>query len=60
MHDSGPVADTARGLEGDVARRYFEVFGRLVREGREDSYKLLYSFGLRPEGWRPITRSAVG
>jgi CRISPR-associated protein Cas1 len=28
-------ADTVRGLEGDVARRYFEVFTLLVREGRE-------------------------
>jgi CRISPR-associated protein Cas1 len=27
--------DTVRGLEGDVARRYFEVFGQLVREDRE-------------------------
>ena len=30
-----PDADTLRGLEGDVARRYFEVFTLLVREGRE-------------------------
>jgi CRISPR-associated protein Cas1 len=28
-------ADTVRGLEGDVARRYFEVFTLLVREGRD-------------------------
>jgi CRISPR-associated protein Cas1 len=28
-------ADIVRGLEGDVARRYFEVFGRLIREGRD-------------------------
>src|SRR5262245_26774046 len=27
--------DAVRGLEGDVARRYFEVFGRIVRESRE-------------------------
>jgi CRISPR-associated protein Cas1 len=27
--------DVVRGVEGDVARRYFEVFGRLVREDRE-------------------------
>lgn len=27
--------DAVRGLEGDVARRYFEVFHRLVREDRE-------------------------
>jgi CRISPR-associated protein Cas1 len=27
--------ETVRGLEGDVARRYFEVFHRLVREDRE-------------------------
>ena len=30
-----PDADVVRGQEGDVARRYYEVFGRLVREGRE-------------------------
>lgn len=27
--------DSVRGLEGDVARRYFEVLGRIVRENRE-------------------------
>jgi CRISPR-associated protein Cas1 len=27
--------DIVRGLEGDVARRYFEVFSRIVREGRD-------------------------
>jgi CRISPR-associated protein Cas1 len=32
---AAPDADAARGLEGDVARRYFEVFTRLVREGRD-------------------------
>jgi CRISPR-associated protein Cas1 len=33
----GAVADTdsARGYEGDAARSYFEVFGRLVRANRE-------------------------
>jgi CRISPR-associated protein Cas1 len=31
---NAPDADIVRGLEGDVARRYFEVFGRLIREGR--------------------------
>jgi CRISPR-associated protein Cas1 len=30
-----PDADGVRGLEGDVARRYFEVFDRLVREERD-------------------------
>jgi CRISP-associated protein Cas1 len=27
--------DTVRGIEGDTARRYFEVFGRLVKEDRD-------------------------
>ena len=30
-----PDADIVRGLEGDVARRYFEVFSIMVREGRD-------------------------
>ncbi len=33
--ETAPDLDTVRGLEGDVARRYFEVFNRLVREDRE-------------------------
>ncbi len=33
--DSAESTDAVRGLEGDVARRYFGVFGRLVREDRE-------------------------
>lgn len=30
-----PDLDTVRGIEGDAARRYFEVFDRMVREDRE-------------------------
>jgi CRISPR-associated protein Cas1 len=30
-----PDADVVRGQEGDVARRYYEVFGRLVRDQRD-------------------------
>jgi CRISPR-associated protein Cas1 len=33
--EAAPDLDAVRGLEGDVARRYFEVFHRLVREDRE-------------------------
>jgi CRISPR-associated protein Cas1 len=33
--ETAPDLDAVRGLEGDVARRYFEVFNGLVREDRE-------------------------